>query len=184
MVRHAESPYTEGNERTRGLTTKGKLDVEKVTEILKAEEIDIIISSPYNRAILSIEGLAQYLELDIKTFEDLRELYFAGEDYIIENTELMSVIREKFNEPDYSLPGGESNNDCQNRSIRVLKNILKEHAGKKIAIGTHGLVMTLMMNYFDSKYGFDFLNQLKKPDIYKMYFEDSELKEVVRLWNE
>ena len=33
MVRHAESPYNEGTERTRGLTTKGKGDVEKVTEI-------------------------------------------------------------------------------------------------------------------------------------------------------
>ncbi|MDD9269305.1 histidine phosphatase family protein [Paenibacillus sp. GCM10023248] len=182
MVRHAESPYTEGTERTRGLTTKGKGDVEKVTENLKEEGIDVIISSPYNRAILSIEGLAQHLELDIKTFEDLRERDFAGE--MIENGELMSVIREKFYEFDYSLPGGESNSDCQNRSISVIKNILKEHSGKKIAIGTHGLVMTLMMNYYDSSYGLDFLNQLKKPDIYKLSFENLELKEVIRLWNE
>ncbi|MDR6880471.1 histidine phosphatase family protein [Bacillus sp. 3255] len=182
MVRHAESPYTEGTERTRGLTTKGEGDVEKVTEILKEEGIDVIISSPYNRAILSIEGLAQHLELDIKTFEDLRERDFAGE--MIENGELMSVIREKFYEFDYSLPGGESNSDCQNRSISVIINILKEHSGKKIAIGTHGLVMTLMMNYFDSSYGLDFLNQLKKPDIYKLSFENLELKEVIRLWNE
>lgn len=152
MVRHAESPYDEGTERTRGLTTKGKSDVEKVTEILKEEGIDIIISSPYNREILSVEGLAQNLGLDIETFEDLRERHFAGE--IIEN--LMSVIREKFYDFDYALPGGESNSDCQNRSISVIKNILKEHSGKKIAIGTHGLVMTLMINYFDSSYGLDF----------------------------
>ncbi len=180
MVRHAESPYNEGTERTRGLTTKGKGDVEKVTEILKEEGIDVIISSPYNRAILSIEGLAQNLGLDIKTFEDLRERYFAGE--VI--ADLMSVIREKFYDFDYSLPGGESNSDCQNRSISVIKTILKEHSGKKIAIGTHGLVMTLMMNYFDSSYNLDFLNQLKKPDIYKLSFENLELKEVIRLWNE
>ena len=83
-----------------------------------------------------------------------------------------------------TLPGGESNADCQNRSISVIKTILKEHSGKKIAIGTHGLVMTLMMNYFDSSYGLDFLNQLKKPDIYKLSFENLELKEVIRLWNE
>lgn len=44
--------------------------------------------------------------------------------------------------------------------------------------------MTLMMNYFDLNYGVDFLNQIKKPDIYKMQFEDLELKEVTRLWNE
>ncbi|WP_340401591.1 histidine phosphatase family protein [Paenibacillus sp. FSL H8-0079] len=181
MVRHAESPYDEGSEITRGLTTKGKKDVEKATEILKVEGIDVIISSPYNRAILSVEGLAQYFELNIKTYEDLRERFFAEET--IDNTELMSIIRDKFNDFDYSLPGGESNADCQNRSIAVIKNILKEHAGKKIAIGTHGLVMTLMMNYFDSSYGLDFLDQLKKPDIYKLRFENFELKDVIRLWN-
>ncbi|GGG70466.1 histidine phosphatase family protein [Paenibacillus radicis (ex Gao et al. 2016)] len=182
MVRHAESPYTEGTERTRGLTIKGKGDVEKITAILKEEGIDIVVSSPYNRAILSIEGLAQNLGVEIKTFEDLRERYFAEE--IIENAELMSAITDKFYDFDYCLPGGESNSDCQNRSISVLKNILKEHSGKKIAIGTHGLVMTLMMNYFDSSYGLNFLNQLKKPDIYKLSFENLELKEVTRLWNE
>lgn len=181
MVRHAESPYTEGNERTRGLTAEGKMDVEKITKLLIDEEIDIIISSPFSRAILSVEGLARNLNLEIKIFEDLRERHFAAEDYIIEKTELMSNIREKFNEPAYALPGGESNADCQKRSIAVLKTILKEYEGKKIAIGTHGLVMTLMMNHFDSTYGFDFLVQLKKPDIYKMQFEDLELREVLRL---
>ncbi|MNC27600.1 hypothetical protein D3C75_757750 [compost metagenome] len=66
----------------------------------------------------------------------------------------------------------------------MLKYILEEHKGKKIAIGTHGNVMTLMMNYFDSTYGWDFMNQTKKPDIYKMLFKDLELKAVTRLWNE
>lgn len=80
------------------------------------------------------------------------------------------------------MPGGESNADCQSRSITVLKTILKEHMGKKIAMGTHGLVMTLMMNYFDSRYGLDFLDRLKKPDVYKLQFEGLELIEVIRMW--
>ncbi|SDE43187.1 2,3-bisphosphoglycerate-dependent phosphoglycerate mutase [Paenibacillus sp. UNCCL117] len=182
MVRHGESPYNEGNERTRGLTPKGKADIEKVTKLLIDEGIDLIISSPYNRAILSVEGLAEHLNLDIKVFEDLRERHFAAD--MIENTELMASIRESFNNPDYTLPGGESNADCQKRAIAVLKSILNEHKGKRMAIGTHGLVMTLMMNHFDPVYGLQFLNQLKKPDIYKMLFEDLELKEVTRLWND
>lgn len=180
LVRHAESPYDEGNERTRGLTAKGKMDADKVTKLLIGEGIDIIISSPYSRAVLSVEGLAQHLNIEIETYEDLRERHFAS-DYIID---LMSNIRNNFYNPEYALPGGESNADCQNRSIAVLKTILKEQKGKKIAIGTHGLVMTLMMNHFDSNYGLDFLVQLKKPDIYKMQFEDLELKEVKRIWKE
>ncbi|WP_018750873.1 histidine phosphatase family protein [Paenibacillus sanguinis] len=180
MVRHAESPYDEGNDRTRGLTAKGKVDAERISKLLIGEGIDIIISSPYSRAILSIEGLAQQLNLEIKTIEDLRERHFSPDN----NIDLMDNIRNNFYNPEYTLPGGESNIDCQKRSIAVLKTILKEHKGKKVAIGTHGLVMTLMMNYFDSDYGLDFLNQLKKPDIYKMQFEDLKLVEVTRMWDE
>ncbi|AZN42630.1 histidine phosphatase family protein [Paenibacillus albus] len=182
MVRHGESPYDEGTERTRGLTPKGKIDIEKVTRILINEGIDMIISSPYSRAILSVEGLAEHLNLDIKVFEDLRERHFASS--LIDHAELMTGIRESFNDPNYTLPGGESNAACQNRAISVLKPIIEEYRGKKIAVGTHGIVMTLMMNYFDSAFGLEFANQLTKPDIYKMQFEGLELKKVTRLWND
>lgn len=60
MVRHAESPYDEGDERTRGLTAKGKVDAEKVTKLLLDEGIHLVISSPYSRAVQSVAGLAQH----------------------------------------------------------------------------------------------------------------------------
>lgn len=184
MVRHAESPYTEGNERTRGLSLAGKKNVEKVTELLQDEGINLIVSSPYARAVLTVEGLAERLNLEIQSIEELGERHFAGENYIISDEEFMPAIRDSFSDPNYSLPGGESAADCQNRSVAALQTILEEYKGKKIAIGTHGNVMTLMMQYFDSNYGFDFWIQTKKPDIYKMEFEDLELKDVTRLWNE
>jgi 2,3-bisphosphoglycerate-dependent phosphoglycerate mutase len=179
MVRHAEATY-EGNERTRGLTAKGKLDAEKVTNLLLGEGIDVIISSPYSRAVQSVEGLARHFHLEIETYEDLRERHFAS-DYIMD---LTSNIRDNFYNFEYALPGGESNAECQNRAVAVLKRILREHKGKKIVVETHGLVMTLMMNYFDSNYGLEFFDQLKKPDVYKMQFEGLKLNGVTRMWNE
>jgi len=59
MVRHGESPKTEGTERTRGLTKKGKLDAYKVTDIIQDEGIEVFVSSPYSRAILTIQELAK-----------------------------------------------------------------------------------------------------------------------------
>lgn len=129
-----------------------------------------------------IEGLAQYLGLDIEIFEDLREKHFT--DHFVGEDKLWWSIKESFNDFEYQLPGGESNADCQRRAIAVIKSILKQHAGKNIAIGTHGMVMTLMMSYFDASYGFEFLKQLTKPDLYKLEFEAAELKHVTRLWNE
>lgn len=83
MVRHAESPYTAGEERTRGLSAEGELKSRQVTELLQEEGIDVIVSSPYARAVRTVEGLARKLNLPIKTYEDLRERQFAGDSYII-----------------------------------------------------------------------------------------------------
>ncbi|WP_440117620.1 histidine phosphatase family protein [Paenibacillus sp. QZ-Y1] len=182
MVRHAESPYTEGTERTRGLTLEGKMNAERIREILKEEGIHMIISSPYARAILTLEGLATELDLDIQIMEDLRERHFS--DDTIADEEFMPAAKKMFDDPDFALPGGKSNTVCQDRSVDVLKQILEEYKRKKVAIGTHGHVMTLMMNYFDSSYGLDFMNQTKKPDIYRLQFDEMELENVTRLWGE
>lgn len=97
--------------------------------------------------------------------------------------ELYPEVNKMIGDPDYSLPGGESSAMCMNRAIGVLKKIVEENQGKKIVVGTHGLVMTLMMRYFDSKYDFDFLLSTTKPDIYRMEFEEGSLMEVKRIWN-
>lgn len=182
MVRHAESPYMDGSERTRGLSVEGKRKAQQAAELLINEGINLIVSSPYARAILTVEGLAHKLNLDIIEIEDLRERHFAGDDYKISDDEFMLAVNRMFEDPSYALPGGESNLVCQNRAVAALKTILEQHNGSKIAIGTHGNVMTLMIGYFDSNYGFDFLMQTDKPDVYKLEFEGLELKAVTRLW--
>nr|WP_052675880.1 histidine phosphatase family protein [Paenibacillus sp. IHBB 10380] len=93
MVRHGESPKTEGNERTRGLTDEGKLNSHRITELLKAEEIDTFISSPYCRAVMTIEESAQYYGKEIMIFEDLKELIFLRGDMIISGKEIYPLVR-------------------------------------------------------------------------------------------
>ncbi|WP_337100036.1 histidine phosphatase family protein [Paenibacillus sp. YIM B09110] len=183
MVRHAESPYAEGSERTRGLSVEGKRKAEQASKLLFNEGISLILSSPYARASLTVEGLAHKLNLDIIEIEDLRERRFADDDYKILDEEFVPAVRRMFEDPSYALPGGESNLICQNRAVAVLKPLLEQHNGSKIAIGTHGNVMTLMMGYFDPYYGFEFWTRTDKPDVYKLEFEGLELKTVTRLWD-
>ncbi|UYX50526.1 histidine phosphatase family protein [Bacillus thuringiensis] len=184
MVRHGESPKLEGNERTRGLTEKGTLDAHKVTEILKTEGIDTFISSPYKRAMLTIEKLANFHEKEIVVYENLKECRFLSEDKIISDKEVYPLVKKMFSNPDFTLTGGESYVDCQRRVVKILEEILIDFQGHKIAIGTHGLVMTLMMNYFDNQYGLEFLMNTSKPDVYKLEFKDEQLINVERLWRE
>lgn len=103
MVRHGESPKLEGSERTRGLTDKGKLDTIRVTELLINEGIDTFVSSPYSRAMLTIENLARAQGKEITVYEDLKELVFLDEDQIVPEQDLIPTVRRMFSEPDFSL---------------------------------------------------------------------------------
>ncbi|MDF9841146.1 MULTISPECIES: histidine phosphatase family protein [unclassified Paenibacillus] len=184
MVRHGESPTNEGNhnERTRGLTEKGKRDALQVAETLKQEEIEVFVSSPYLRAILTIEDLAGASGQEVLLYEDLKERIFLNEDKRLPDEELIPLLELSFVDPDFALPGGESNADCQGRAIAVVKELLKNYKGRKIALGTHGAVMTLIMNHYDKKYDLDFLLNMSKPDVYRLDFNGEELVNVFRLW--
>lgn len=182
MVRHGESPKLEGSERTRGLTEKGSLDTHRVTDILKAEAIDTFISSPYKRAVLTIEKAANFYEKEVLIYENLKECMFLSEDQVISDKEVYPLVKKMFSNSDFARTEGESYTDCQRRVVKVLREILMDFQGQKIVIGTHGLVMTLMMNYFDEQYDFEFLMNTSKPDIYKMEFNEEQLMNVERLW--
>ncbi|MDA1589978.1 histidine phosphatase family protein [Bacillus paranthracis] len=182
MVRHGESPKLEGSERTRGLTEKGSLDAHRVTDILKAEAIDTFISSPYKRAVLTIEKAANFYEEEVLIYENLKECMFLSEDQVISDKEVYPLVKKMFSNSDFARTEGESYTDCQRRVVKVLREILMDFQGQKIVIGTHGLVMTLMMNYFDEQYDFEFLMNTSKPDIYKMEFNEEQLMNVERLW--
>ncbi|QNR67510.1 histidine phosphatase family protein [Paenibacillus peoriae] len=183
MVRHGESPKTEGNERTRGLTDKGKSDAFQITELLRGEGIEVFVSSPYQRAILTIQELAQCSGQEVLIFEDLKERIFSSEGNRMPDDELFPLLDKSFSDPNFALREGESNAVCQNRSITVLKELLKIYRGRKVALGTHGAVMTLMMGYYDKQYDLNFLLHTSKPDVYRMEFNDQELVGVKRLWN-
>ncbi|MBM7649940.1 broad specificity phosphatase PhoE [Bacillus ectoiniformans] len=81
------------------------------------------------------------LEKEVLVFEDLKERIFSNEDYRITDKALYPLLTKSFSDPNFALMGAESNADCQNRAITVLKEILTTYQGRKVAIGTHGAVM-------------------------------------------
>ncbi|TXC92830.1 histidine phosphatase family protein [Metabacillus litoralis] len=182
MVRHCDSPK-EGEERTRGLTELGKKGVRSVTEILKKEKIDLIVSSPYLRATLTVQQLAEEIGQEVMIYEDLRERVFTVKETRMSDSELMPLIKKSFDDDSFSLTGAESNSECRKRAIEILQKLLITHKGHKVVISTHAVIMTLMMGYYDIKYGLDFLLNTTKPDIYRMEFENQDLLQVERLVN-
>lgn len=176
FVRHAHSIYTP-DEVGRPLSQKGFLDAEKVTDILKSEEIDIVLSSPYKRAIQTVEGIANYRDIEIEIVEDFKERLLTinpVEDFTL----AISKVWEDFN---FAWDGGESNRIAQNRGVKATFNIINKYRNKNIVVGTHGNIMALIMNHFDNAYDFSFWENLEMPDVYKLSFDRLELKAVKKL---
>lgn len=180
FVRHAESPFIEGKERERGLSPEGSLAAEQVKRLLLNEGIEVVISSSYQRAKDTIQPLADALALPIEEYEDLRERKigdFKGYSFLDAKAKL-------FQDFDCSFPGGESSTAAQNRAVQVIEKILHLYAGKRILMGTHGDIMTLMLNQFDSRFDYHFWRGTTLPDIYRAEFKEGQLVDVTRLWSD
>ncbi|WP_374016850.1 histidine phosphatase family protein [Paenibacillus thiaminolyticus] len=182
FIRHAESEYAAGRERERGLTEQGMKDAWRVSEVLAMEAIDHVYSSPYARAILTVQALADARGLTVRTVDELHERRIAGDAHPLNASQFVAAKRRAFENFTYAEPGGESSEAAQSRAVPSLLGLMRQHEGQRIALGTHGDIMTLMMNYFDSGYGYDFWKATSMPDIYRCAFRGGKLVEVERMW--
>ncbi|WP_408894787.1 histidine phosphatase family protein [Paenibacillus taichungensis] len=183
FVRHAESEYIEGQERERSLTEQGKRDAASVAGLLHREQIRLFYSSPYRRAVDTIQGLAEVSDGIVVTEEDLRERELSGPE--VKHEHFREAKQRLYNNPAFAYSGGESGEVAGARAIAVIQRILDRHPGQKIVIGTHGDIMTLIFNYYDPSYGYDFWANTTMPDIYKLEFDrDGRLVQVTRLWDD
>lgn len=123
-----------------------------------------------------MEGIAHVIGVAIDLDERSRERNFAELGYVVENR--LGVMERGFTEPDFAFPGGESNRDVELRGISAMNQVLQKYSGKRVAIGIHGGIMTLIMRHYDARFDADFLRQLPKPGIYKLTFENDQFIDV------
>lgn len=63
-----------------------------------------------------------------------------------------------FVDKDSCLPGGETFRDVQERAVPVIKLLLRDYQGKRLAIGTHGTIKTAISTTMPDTYRLDFEN--------------------------
>jgi len=171
FVRHSESDISIREDRIRPLTQKGIENSKKLLEIFKDIKIDCIYSSPYKRTIDTVKYISAFKNLPVIENENLRER---------NNGEWVNNIKEymnqQWNDFDYKLPNGESLKEVQYRNINTIKNIITSHPGKNVIIGTHGTALSVIINYFDSKYDYNEFLKIKDkmPYIIKLKFENDK----------
>ncbi|MGE8004193.1 histidine phosphatase family protein [Lysinibacillus sp. NPDC093216] len=179
FVRHAHSHYS-ADEYNRPLSSKGFEDRDRVTRLFENKNIHTIYSSPYKRAVQTVEGIAQEHKLQIKTMDSFKERILSNGNIL----DFDAAIHQVWSHPNFAFDGGESNETAKERAITSLQKIILAHPNDNIVIGTHGNIMVLMMQYFDAQCDYSFWKKLSMPDVYQLTFQHFVLSDVRRIWEE
>lgn len=138
------------DERLRPLTEKGRRDAKMIAEALQGIRFGYMYSSPYIRAVETIMPLAEELGIGIEIVDDFRERRIAAE--WIEDYD--GFMKRQWADFTYKLPGGESLIEVQQRSTTVIGAICRKISGKTAAIATHGMALSVILNYYDPDFDY------------------------------
>ena len=172
FIRHAKPDISIKDDKTRPLSLEGIEKSKELVKLFKEIKIDYIYSSPFKRAIQTIEPIAKDKNIIIEVINDFRERKMSDE--WIENYEEYS--KKQWDDFSYKLKDGESLEEVQKRNIEELEKILKENMGKTIIIGTHGTALSTIINYYDKTFLHnDFMEIVNiMPYIMKMEFRNNK----------
>ena len=161
FIRHAHSNYTP-DEVNRSLSDKGQESLVQI-EFLADKPITAIYSSPYQRAIQTVEPLAQNLKLPIQTDQRLVERKLSSQ--AIADQDFEESLMQLWAQPTLSLVGGESNQQAQQRALALLHELESKHQNEEIIISSHGNLICILLSAFDSNIDYNFWHNLSMPDV-------------------
>jgi len=136
----------------RTLSIKGELLAKQLSE--KLENVDVVYSSNYVRAIATAKYIANKNDLELIINENFGERKHGVDSW----SELPKDYEKiQLEDENYKIGMGESQKDTRIRMYNSLVKILDENRGKKIAIVTHATAMAFLFKIWcDVKYAGDY----------------------------
>ncbi|AQU80534.1 MULTISPECIES: histidine phosphatase family protein [Planococcus] len=163
LIRHCQAT---GQAPDADLTAMGQKQAEELARFLQQRQIIHFVSSPFTRAIQSIEPAADQQDLPIRIDERLAERVLSSEDL----PDWMKKLEESFNDDSVKFTGGESGKEAADRAMEALSEM-----DDMTAAVTHGNLLGLLLKRIDDDYGFLEWQKLTNPDIYKVIIKDGHL---------
>lgn len=172
FVRHAEPNYNNHDDMSRELTNKGLKDRTLVTEFLMDKQIQVILSSPYKRAVDTVRDFAEIKGMDITVIDEFRERK-VGNEWI---EDFNSFCKKQWENFEYKLSDGESLKEVQDRNIFKLKKVILKYKGKNIVVGSHGTALGTIINYYDKKFEYSEFDKIRylMPWIVEFTFDEED----------
>lgn len=146
------------------------------------DNIDILFSSNYVRAIQTAKYLSTKDDLEINVISDLGERKFGINSW---NELPESFERKQFLDENYKIGNGESQKEVSNRMYSTIMKILRENKNKRIAIVSHATAISYLLKKWcdiqvvDDKLKYNFNNNIllngyfNYCETFKLEFDDN-----------
>lgn len=173
IIRHCEA---EGQPYEANLTKRGLIQAKHLADFFSNIKIDQIISSPFLRAIQSIEPTSNEKKIEITLDERLSERKLSS----IDLPDWLEKLEATFEDLELKFNGGESSQEAINRGISVIDEIIKNQNQITLVV-THGNLMSLILKHFNAAFGFENWKNLSNPDVFVLKFKNNDVV-YERLW--
>lgn len=171
LVRHAEPNYNNHDDQTRELTEKGLQDRQLLVNFFADKQIDHIVSSPYKRAVDTIQPVADSKQLPITLQADFRERKIDDvwiDDFKTFTANQWQDFTYKFSQ------AGESLGEVKTRTITALTDLLENSPADHLIISSHGTAISTIINHYNPDFGYEQFEAIKTlmPFVVELTFED------------
>lgn len=173
VIRHCEA---EGQSSEAQLTERGVRQAADLAEFFAGMKINRIISSPYLRAIQSIERVAEREEIDIVVEKRLTERILSTDNL----PDWLEKLKATFDDLDLTFDHGESSREAMQRIVSVIEEILKSDLENTLLV-THGNLMSLLLKNYRPDFSFEEWKNFSNPDVFLLKFANGEIT-IDRLW--
>lgn len=162
------------------LSVTGEKEAEKLSQLKELNNIDIVWSSEYVRAISTAKWIAFKNDIPVNIDERLGERIHGDLTYDID---MEDYNIKQLTDTNYKLSNGENQIEVRNRMLKCLYEILESNKNKNIFICSHSTAMTFLfmnwcqLNYetkeliFNGKTIFDM--KWNAPELFKMIFDEN-----------
>ena len=128
---------------------------ELLANFLEQFPIELVISSPFTRALHTIEPFIRKQHIPFMIDDRLKERVLSSESL----PDWLEKLKQTYLDMDLKFTGGESSNEATRR-INELVEELKQSNHKSVIIVTHGNIMSLLLNHYQTHFGLDEWKQL------------------------
>jgi len=179
LVRHSLPEIVEGvPAHAWELSDEGRARVERLAEKLEQYQPEIIGSSVEPKARETAEILCKTLGVDIVVMDGLHEHERSGVS-LVSKDEFQLLVRELFEKPDELIFGNETATQALERFKTSVELIMSLYDGKRMAIVSHGTVISLFASWLIGVDGYQFWKNLGLPAIVVLDLQNKKLLETI-----